>query len=114
MRINCSFCNAVISPGTSPDAPVSHGMCKSCHTKIIEDHGFNIQKFLNMLDAPVFLVDSDVNILAANTLAIAAVGKPVSLVRKNPCGNVFECAIASFPEDAGKPRSVLIVLSGSP
>src|SRR5208337_4700388 len=102
MKTICSFCNTVISPGTTQDDPVSHGVCTSCYTSIIAEHKFNIRKFLDMLDAPVFLVDADVNILAANTLAIAAVKKPVAQVRGNICGNVIECVNAFFPEGCGK------------
>jgi hypothetical protein len=102
MKNLCSFCNTVISPGTSPDDPVSHEVCESCYTRIMRTHRFNIRKFLDMLDAPVFLVDADSNVLVANTLAIAAVGKPDSLVRKNFCGNVFECVNSYLPGGCGK------------
>ena len=60
-------------------------------------HGFNIRKFLDMLDAPVFLVDNDVNILAANTLAIAITKKPVAEVQGTICGKVLECINAYLP-----------------
>jgi hypothetical protein len=104
MKKMCSFCGTIINPGTSPEAPVSHGVCKSCYTSIMTDHGFNVQKFLDLLDAPVFLVDDDVNILAANSLAIAAVKKPPALVRGNLCGDVIECVNAFLPEGCGKTK----------
>jgi hypothetical protein len=86
----------------SPGDPVSHGVCPTCYTKIIADYRFNLRKFLDLLDAPVFLVDADVNILAANTLAIAAVSKPVAQVRGNICGNVLDCVNAFLPEGCGR------------
>jgi hypothetical protein len=101
MKIVCSFCNAVISPG-QPGDPVSHGVCPDCYTKIISEHRFNVRKFLDLLDAPVFLVDADVNILAANALAIATVKKPVTEIRGKICGNVIECVNAYLPEGCGK------------
>ena len=55
-----------------------------------------------MLDAPVFLVDSDVNVLAANSLAIAAVGKPAAQVHGNICEDVIECVNTFLPEGCGK------------
>jgi len=105
MKTICSFCNTVIRQDTSPDAPVSHGVCNTCYTKIMTEHGFNLQRFLNMLDAPVFLVDRDVNVLAANTLANAAVKKPIEKTHGEICGNVLECINAFLPEGCGKTQN---------
>ena len=102
MKTVCSFCNTVIRPGKLPDEPVSHGICKACYTRILTSHGFNVRKFLNLLDAPVFLVDDDVNILAANSLAIAAVKKPVVQVTGKICGIVLDCINAFLPKGCGK------------
>jgi hypothetical protein len=102
MKKICSFCGVVLYPGSSPAAPVSHGVCKSCYTRIIRDQGLNIENYLNLLDAPVFLVDADVNVLAANYLAIVAVGKPPELVNGNICGDVIECVNTFLPEGCGK------------
>ena len=105
MRTVCSFCETIISPGTSPDEPVSHGVCRSCYDRILANHGFSIRKFLDMLDAPVFLVDDDVNILAANHLALTTVKKPVSQVIGIICGTVLECINSCLPEGCGKTKS---------
>lgn len=105
MKTICSFCNTIISPGTVPDDKVSHGVCNSCYTKILTEHGFNLQKFLNLLEAPVFLVDRDVNVLAANTLASAAIKKPIETIKGQICGNVLECINAYLPEGCGKTTS---------
>jgi hypothetical protein len=102
MKKICSFCNAVISQGETPEDPVSHGVCKSCYDSILATHGLNIRKFLDMLDTPVFLVDNDVRVLAANTRALAAAQKPVEQVRGSLGGKVLECMNASLPEGCGK------------
>lgn len=102
MKTVCSFCNTIIKPGETPDDPVSHGVCKPCYDRILAIHRFDIRKFLDQLDAPVFLVDRDVNVLAANALAIAAVKKPVALVNGNICGKVMECINARLPGGCGK------------
>ncbi len=114
MKTVCAFCNITISPGTSPDEPVSHGICTSCYNQILARHGFNIRKFLDMLDAPVFLVDNDVNILAANTLAIAITKKPVAEVREPSVETCWNASTPTSPEDAGKLQSVPTALSGRP
>ncbi len=105
MKTICSFFNSVISEGTSPDDRASHGVCNSCYSKIMTEHGFNLQKFLNLLDAPVFLVDKDVNVLAANTLAFAAVSKPIDKIKGQLCGDLLECVNAFLPAGCGKTPS---------
>ncbi len=102
MKKICSFCGKIIYAGSSPESPVSHGLCKSCYSGIIMEYGFNIEKFLDLIDAPVFLVDADVNVLAANFLAIEALGKPPELVNGNICGDVIECVNAFLPGGCGK------------
>ena len=101
MKTLCSFCNTLIHQDSSGDTPVNHGVCKTCYQKILTDHGLNLQKFLNLLDAPVFLVDGDVNILAANTLALGVVKKPVELIHGRVCGDVLDCVNALLPEGCG-------------
>jgi hypothetical protein len=105
MKTVCSFCTAIIRPGITPDDPVSHGICRSCYDRILASHGFNIQKFLNLLDAPVFLVDNDVTILAANTPALQMVKKPVPWVHGILCGTVLECINAHLRQGCGKTPS---------
>jgi hypothetical protein len=102
MKTICAFCNTVINDDISADNRVNHGICKSCYRRILKDYGFNFRKCLNMLNAPVFLVDSDANVLAANTLAVAAVKKPVTWVRGKLCGDVLMCINAFLPEGCGK------------
>jgi hypothetical protein len=102
MRKICAFCNAVILPGTSPDEPPSHGICRSCYNRFLAENGLNVMKFLEMLDAPVFLVDREVNILDANSLALAFVKKPADMVRGIICGKVLDCINACLPEGCGK------------
>jgi hypothetical protein len=55
-----------------------------------------------MFDAPVFLVDAEANVLAANTLAVAAVKKPVARVTGKLCGTVLDCINAFLPMGCGK------------
>jgi hypothetical protein len=102
MRKICAFCSGVMDAGTSPDEPASHGICRSCYDRILHENGLDVLKFLNMLDVPVFLVDDDVNILEANSLARAFVKKPDNLIRGTICGKVVDCINACLPEGCGK------------
>jgi len=102
MRKICSFCKTVISPGTAPDDPISHGVCNSCYERILTEHRFNTRKYLDLLDAPVFLVDGDANVLAANSLAGAYVKAPFAEVRGSLCGKVLDCINSFLPKGCGK------------
>ena len=102
MKTVCSFCNTVINPGESPDNKVSHGVCTACHKRILAEYRFNVRKFLDMFDAPVFLVDSDVNILAANTSALEFVRKPMVHFRGKICGKVLDCINSCLPRGCGR------------
>jgi hypothetical protein len=98
----CSFCDTILEPGKLPDEPVSHGICRPCYERFILQYGFNVRKFLNLLDAPVLLVDSDVRILEANTLAQGILQKPVARVRGELGGRVMECVNAFLDGGCGK------------
>ncbi|HXX56051.1 MAG TPA: hypothetical protein VEI81_08130 [Methanoregula sp.] len=102
MKTVCAFCNSIIDNGTSPGEPLNHGICGNCYREILADFGFNLKKFLDLLDAPVFLVDEDASVLAANSLAIEAFGKPVEFSQGRLCGNVIDCINALLPEGCGK------------
>jgi hypothetical protein len=102
MKTVCAFCNTVLADDTSGDKRVNHGICKSCYRKIRDDFGFNLQLFVNMFDAPVFLVDTDATVLAANTLAVKAVKKPVARVTGKLCGTVLDCINSFLPPGCGK------------
>ena len=102
MKKVCSFCTTVISPGVMPDEPASHGVCPDCYDRILTDHGFNANRFLNLLDSPVLLVDADVRVLAANSLALDLVGKTMEDIRGSLGGDVLECINASRPKGCGK------------
>jgi PAS domain-containing protein len=74
--------------------PVSHGMCSKCADRVISQMNDSVAGFLESLDAPVFLVDDDVRILAANSSGREYVGKPLSEIRDQLCGDVIECVHA--------------------
>ena len=102
MKKICSFCSRVIEESTAPDNMVTHGVCTECYDRILVRYGFNVKKFLDQLESPVFLVDTDVRVLAANTLALELGGKQGAAVPGTFCGDVLECINASRPRGCGK------------
>ena len=101
MKTVCTFCGKVIRDGSSPDAPVSHGICPECYEKIHDRYGFNVKKFLDQLDSPALLVDANLRVLAANYLALALTGKTSPAVQGVVCGEVLDCINASRPRGCG-------------
>jgi len=102
MKTICTFCSCVVKEGNSTEDPVSHGVCPDCYDRILRTFGFNVKKFLDELESPVLLVDADVRVLAANSLALDLVGKPVADVRGTLCGDVLACINATRPKGCGQ------------
>lgn len=105
MKTVCSFCAAVIHDDYAGDGQVSHGVCPSCFAEITKKYGFNVRKFLDLLDAPVMLVDNDARVLAANHLAASLTGKAVSPTNGQFCGDVLACINAILEGGCGKTKS---------
>lgn len=101
MQTICAYCGVIIRPGSAPGEPVSHGICNDCRDNFLAILGIDIGKYLDMLDAPVVLVDNDATVLALNRLALQFVDKPGIRSGEQPFGNVFECANARRPEGCG-------------
>jgi len=104
MKTVCSFCNTLVRPGESHDAPVTHGVCKSCYARFVARYGIDVNKYVSLLDVPVLIVDDDVTVLDANTPARELAGKPGSRILGSRAGTVFECRYSHLP--GGRGRSI--------
>jgi PAS domain-containing protein len=106
MKRTCAWCKRELSDATAEydsKMPVSHGMCSECADRVISQASdAAVGEFLESLDAPVFLVDDDVKILAANRRGREFAGKPVSEIRDQLCGDVIDCVHADLPGGCGK------------
>ena len=63
--------------------------------------GVPLQNFLDSLPAPIFVVNDNVEVQAANTLGLKLLNKESRDVVKKLGGVVFECAYARMPEGCG-------------
>jgi hypothetical protein len=64
--------------------------------------GVPLQSYLDSLPVPIFVVDDDVVVQAANKLGYAMLNKQPDQVLKRLGGIVFECAYARLPEGCGR------------
>ena len=84
------------------DDLTTHGICEECKFHLKAQKGMPTSEYLDHLDAPVVIVDSDANVTAANISARGMLGKELDQIIGNPGGNVFECEYAYLPEGCGK------------
>jgi hypothetical protein len=105
MRKICAWCYGEIGLTDPPDerrSTISYGICQECANLFLADQGVHLSAFLDALDIPVLLVDDDVRVIGANTLALSFVQKDLPKIENNHGGDVFECIYAATPEGCGK------------
>jgi len=101
----CAWCGEHLEEGQLDDAsknPVTHGMCTACSERLWrESGGTPILDFLDALDIPTLLLDSDTRVELANPDALELVGKSQAAVAKRLGGEVFDCVNAELPGGCG-------------
>ncbi len=106
MKIICAWCNKEIKaddqPVGSSGFEVSHGMCQECAEQFLANESLTLEEFLNRLDAPVLMVNEDVEVLLANDQALQILGKNLETVKGFRSGDALECAHARLPEGCGR------------
>jgi PAS domain-containing protein len=105
MKIICAWCNKEIREippeKIASGFEVSHGICRSCKKYFFADRDLTLDKFLNRLEAPVFMVNPEGDVVLANEKALRFLGKDLDAVSGFKGGDVMECAYAKLPEGCG-------------
>lgn len=104
MALHCSWCNNEVSPeetGRSMDRRISLPLCPSCSELMVFQMGVPLQTFIDRLPAPIFVVDNNGTVEAANSLGYRFLNKKPQDVVKKLQGVVFECAYSRLPEGCG-------------
>lgn len=106
MKAICSLCSGVITISKSPEncseGIITHGICDKCADKVLWPHRPLLMDFLDSLNAPVVVINSEGTVLSANKHARKLLTKELSEIEGFQGGNVFECAFAKLPEGCGK------------
>ncbi len=105
MKRVCSWCRKDLETGevySSYDDSMTHGICEECLNNIEFQTGVELGKFIDSIDAPVAVVDSDLMIHAANSSAKETFAEGISASTDKSIGTVFECAYARYPEGCGR------------
>jgi hypothetical protein len=106
MKRICSWCRRNIGAPDSrndpDDAIITHGICPDCVRQVCTHKKEDLSRYLDHFDFPVFLVDSDVEIITANQQGFSALRKRPEEVEGRRGGDAFDCRYAALPGGCGK------------
>jgi PAS domain-containing protein len=105
MKRICAWCRKDLGKGESgseADRIITHGICDQCQSNLWFQQGVPFQQFIDSLEEPVLVVDSEDRIENANRKARKLLGKELGDIKGTKRGEVFECAYARLPEGCGK------------
>lgn len=104
----CAWCGKKLIESTEYDSEpensniITHGICNDCRKRVLAQMGLPLKEFLDLLPAPVLLVDSDVKVKTANLHARSIIQKDIREIEGYKGGDVFECSYASQPGGCGQ------------
>ena len=104
MRRVCGWCRKNLDPATkyNSDSPVTHGICSSCALKITTGTPRSVGDMLDLVTEPVFLLDGDGVLHAANRSGCRLVDKEPDAMVDRLLGDIIECVNAGLPGGCGK------------
>jgi hypothetical protein len=101
----CAWCGDVIDEAHAANKVQSiileHGICSNCAAIVLSDNGYYLASYLDELEAPVIVIDSDARVLTANNQACAILHKDQVSIQGYRGGEVFECAYSKLPGGCG-------------
>jgi len=105
MAYLCTWCNNEMDPEQGRghgSRTMVRSICTTCLEHFVFQMGVPLQTFLDSLPAPVFVVNDDVVVRAANKKGFALLKKESRMVLNKLGGIVFDCAYAQLPEGCGR------------
>ena len=102
MIIECELCKRDFENKIIDDQRISGGICGNCVSGDAFHIGIPLFEYLETINLPVILVDSNVVILYANKAALIFLNKCDYEVNNHIGGDVFECKYAHLPGGCGK------------
>ncbi len=86
----------------SSEETISHGICEGCSSDMLSLPIGSVRTFLDQLDYPILLIDSDTNIKAENRKLKELTGKSEVQIEGKKGGEVFNCINWREPGGCGK------------
>ncbi len=100
MGPRCVWCDKELGPQRS--GRIAHALCGRCSESFVFQMGVPLQTLIDSLPAPIFVVDNNMRVKAANREGCALLKKGSEAVLEQLGGVVFECAHAQLPEGCGR------------
>ena len=101
----CAWCRkdlgVDVGDGYGLEFPITHGMCELCFERFLPGAPKPMQEFLESLEAPVILLQSELRVITANEKACSILGKELSAIRGRLPGEAIECVHSKTPEGCG-------------
>ncbi|MBB6479992.1 hypothetical protein [Spirochaeta isovalerica] len=102
MKIECAWCGKSMGEKALHVEGTSHSMCEDCASDLLSRPIGSIRDYLDRLEYPVLLIDSETNMKAENTRLKELTGKEPELIEGYKGGDVFNCIHHSKPGGCGK------------
>jgi PAS domain-containing protein len=101
----CAWCNNEIGSQqgeTHSGRRINQSLCQQCSENFVFQMGVPLQKLLDTLPAPIFVIDAEGRVQGANAQGYHLLKKDRVQVQGRLRGVVFECAYARLPEGCGR------------
>ena len=89
-------------PKPGNDGQTTHGICDPCAEALLAEAGVPLEDYLDSLDVPVLVVDSDVAAAYANREARQLTRRSLAELVGMRAGDVFDCSHRSLPGGCGR------------
>lgn len=99
----CAWCKKVLGPkdGYASQGDITHGICSPCAIKVSSFAPRTAKRLLDLVQEPVFLIDSDGIVKNANRSGLKMLGKEMVEIENEFGGDAFECSYASMDGGCG-------------
>ena len=93
MKKICAWCNKDQGETESVDNsnPVTHGICPDCAKEVLSFKTKPMSAYLDKFPGPVYMLNSDCEIISANREGAEALGKDPAEFEGESVGKAFEC-----------------------
>lgn len=109
MRRLCSWCEKDLdgNPAETGEAgrsasPITHGICPDCLREVLAFKGEPMLRFLNRFPGPVYLVNDDYEVVAANRDGAELLGREPEDFEGKILGQAIECEFSYISDGCGK------------
>jgi predicted amidohydrolase YtcJ len=103
MNKKCAWCNEELTAieGYTSEGEISNGICTRCAIKLTNSNPRTAKELLRFVREPVFVINSDGMMKAANNAGLKMLGKDMDEIEDALGGDAFECSYASLEGGCG-------------